>query len=108
MMQHKTFHRFLRPFVKLVVYTPNIALSQHWLKWCSKHLNKEDQPQTIPNPLKTIKGKKNNNNNHPGVAAYITSGRYNEEFSKVVVELKAYFNKCDNTLIVLGGSKKQS
>ena len=89
-------------------YTPQTPPYQHWLKCCSKYLNKEDQPQTIPNPLKTTKEKKKkNNNNHLGVAAYITSGRYNEEFSKVVVELKANFNKCDNSLIVLGGSKQQ-
>ena len=107
-MQHETFHRFLRSFVKLVVYTPNTASSQHWLKCCSKHLNKEDQPQTIPNPLKKTKEKKIKINNHLEVAAYITSGRYNEEFSKTLVELKASFNICDNTLIVLGGSKQQS
>ena len=36
-----------------------------------------------------------------------TIGRYNEEFSKLMVELKSYFNKCDNTLIDLRGTKEQ-
>lgn len=61
-MQHETFHRFLRPFVKLVVYTPitSVPTPNNWLKCCSKHLrrpttNHSISPESNTKEIKKIK-----------------------------------------------------